>query len=212
MRRHVGRHSNRDAGAAIDDEVRERRREHGGFGEALVIVGHEIDRVLLHVLHQQRAEMRQARLGITHRRRGIVFDGAEVALAIHEFLAHHPRLRHVNERRINHRFTVRMVVTRSVAANLRALDVLASWKQREILHRVQNAALRGLESVAHVGQRARDDHGHRVVEERVLDLVRDVDLGNLLALRVSATARLLLRRLGRRRFSFVWHDAVLQKS
>ena len=65
----------------------------------LVVVRDEIDRVLVHVLHQRRAEMRQARLGVTHGRRRIVFDGAEVALAIDQPFAHRPRLRHVDERR-----------------------------------------------------------------------------------------------------------------
>jgi hypothetical protein len=66
---------------------------------------------LIHVLHQRRAEMREAGLGITHGRRRIVFDGAEVALAIDELLAHRPRLRHVDEGGVDHRFAVRMVVT-----------------------------------------------------------------------------------------------------
>ena len=35
----------------------------------------------------------------------------------------------------------------------------------ELFHRVQDAALRGFESVAHVRQGARDDHGHRVIEK-----------------------------------------------
>ena len=95
--------------------------ENPRLGETFVVVRDEIHRVLLHVLHQRRAEMRQPRLGVTHRRRRIVFDGTEIALAVHELLAHRPRLRHVHERRINHRFAVRMVVAGGVAADLRAL-------------------------------------------------------------------------------------------
>ena len=87
----------------------------------------------------------------------------------------------MHQRRINHRFTVRVVIAGRVAANLRAFDVFAPREQGQILHRIKDAALRGLETVAHVGQRARDDHGHRVVEERILDFVGDVDLGDFFA-------------------------------
>ena len=110
VRRHVGGHADGDAGAAVDEQVRERGRENGRLGQALVVVRDEIDRVLVHVLHQRRAEVRQPRLGVTHGRRRIAFDRTEVALAIDEPLAHRPRLGHVDERRINDRFAVRMVV------------------------------------------------------------------------------------------------------
>ena len=65
-------------------------------------------------------------------------------------LAHRPRLGHVHERRVNHRFAVRMIITAGVAADFRALAMLPSREQREIVHRVKNAALRGLQ-----GRRAR---------------------------------------------------------
>ena len=126
VRRHVRRHADGDAGAAVDEQIRKRGRENRRLGARLVVVRDEIDRVLVHVLHERGAEMRHARLGVTHRRRRIAFDRAEVALAVDERFAHRPRLRHVDERRINHRFAVRMVITAGVAANLGALAMLAS--------------------------------------------------------------------------------------
>ena len=149
--------------------------------------------------------MREAGLGITHRRGRVVFNRAEVALAVHKLLAHRPRLRHVHERRIDHRLAVRMVVTGGVTADLRALDVLAPREQRQVFHRIQDAALRRLQSIAHIGQRARDDDRHRVIQERVLNFVRDVNFLDFLALRVKATGLLLLWRLVV--FSIVWHGA-----
>ena len=96
-----------------------------GSVRRLVVVRDEIDRVLVHVLHQRRAEMLQPRLGVPHGRRRIAFDRAEVALAVDEHLAHRPRLRHVDERRVNRLVAVRVVVAHRVADDLRALDVLA---------------------------------------------------------------------------------------
>ena len=104
------------------------RRENRRLGPRLVIVRHEIDRVLLHVGHERGAEMRHARLGVTHRRRRIAFDRTEVALTVDQRFAHRPRLRHVDERRINHRFAVRVIVTARVAANFCALAMLPIGK------------------------------------------------------------------------------------
>jgi hypothetical protein len=47
--------------------------------------------------------------------------------------------------------------------------------QAHLLHGVENAAMHGLQSVAHVGQGAADDHRHGVVEIRPLHLLFNVD-------------------------------------
>src|SRR5260370_30470169 len=51
--------------------------------------------------------------------------------------------------------------------------------QPHLLHRKKYAAVHGLESVTYVGQRAADDHRHRVVEIRTAHLVFDVDRLNI---------------------------------
>ena len=165
VRRHVGGHAHGDAGAAIDEKVRERRREDDGFGQALVVVGDKIHRGFVHVGHQCRAEVGEPRLGVTHGGRWIAFDRAEIALTVHQSLAHRPVLRHVHEGGVDHHLAVRMVVAARVAADLGALDVLPPREQPQIMHRIEDAALGGLESVARIGQRAGDDDGHGVVEE-----------------------------------------------
>ena len=175
MRRHIGGHTDCDAGAAIDEEVRKRRREHGGLGETFVVVRDEIDRVLVHVLHQSTAKVRHAGFGISHGRRRIAFHAAEVPLRIDQGLPHGPFLPHVDERRVNDRLTVRMVVTGSVTRDLRALHMLLRRVERQLMHRVKNTTLGGFEAVAHIRQRAGDNDGHRVVEEAVLHFVGDRD-------------------------------------
>ena len=175
MRRHVCRHADRDASSAVDEEIRERRRENGGLGPGFVVVRDEIDRVLIHVDHERRAEMRHPRLGVTHRRRRIAFHRTEIALAVDQRLAHRPGLRHVNERRVNHRFAVGVIVTARVAANLRAFPVLPVREQRQIVHRIKDAPLRWLQSVPRVRQRPRDDDRHGVVEERSRNFLGYID-------------------------------------
>src|SRR5947199_413769 len=61
---------------------------------------------------------------------------------------------------------MRMIITAGVAADFRALPMWPSREQRQIVHRVKDSSLRWLKAVARVRQRARDDHRHRVIEER----------------------------------------------
>ena len=175
VRGDVGGHADGDAGAAVDEEVRERRRENRRLGGRLVIIGGEVDRVLAHVVHERRTEVRQARLGVTHGRRRIALDAAEIPLAVDEPFAHHPGLGHVNERRIDDRLAVRVVIARGVARDLGAFTVLPAGKKRQIVHRVEDAPLGGLEAVARVGQGAGNDDGHRVVQEGLRHFLGDID-------------------------------------
>ena len=169
------RHANGNACAAVDEQVRERRREHGRLLAGLVVVGHPVDRVLVHVDHQRVAKVREARLGVTHGGRRVALDGAEVPLPVHERASHRPRLRHVDECRVNRCLAVRVIVAARVAADLGALAVMPTGREVQVVHREQDAALRRLEPVTRIRERARNNHRHRVVEERIFDLVRDVD-------------------------------------
>src|SRR5690349_1229717 len=110
--------------------------------------------------------MGHAGLGVTHGSWRIAFDRPEISLAVDQRLTHRPRLSHVNESRINHGFTVGVIVTAGITANLRALTMLPARKERQIVHCVENSALGGLEPVSRIGQRPRNNNRHRVVEER----------------------------------------------
>ena len=68
-----------------------------------------------------------------------------------------------------------MVLAEHFADDLGALHVLAIVQQAHVVHGVKNAAMHRLQAVAHVGQRAADDHRHRIVEIRTPHLVFNVD-------------------------------------
>ena len=87
-----------------------------GSVRRLVVIGDEIDRVLLHVLHEDGAQGGQPGLGIPHGRRGVAFDRAEIALAIHQPFPHGPGLGHVDQRGIDGLVAVRMVIAHGFAA------------------------------------------------------------------------------------------------
>ena len=56
VRRDIGGHADRDAGAAIDQKVWDRGREDSWLLAGVVVVRNKIDRVVVHVLHEDGAE------------------------------------------------------------------------------------------------------------------------------------------------------------
>ena len=176
VRGHAARHAHGDAARAVDEEVRELRREHGGLLQAVVVVRLERDGVLVEVLEERHRGGGHARLGVTHGGRRVALDGAEVALLVHEQRARLPRLAHVDERGIDDALAVRVVVAAGVAADLGALDLLAPGGQVEVVHRHQDAALRGLQAVTDVGQGPVHDGAHGIRQVAVVELALDLDV------------------------------------
>jgi len=81
---------------------------------------------------------------------------------------------------------MRVILGHRVARDARRLDVRAVGSKALLFHVPDNAAMHGLEPVAHVGQRARHDDRHRVVEEAALHLVLQLNgLGLVVALGVG---------------------------
>ena len=175
MRRDIGRHADSDAGAAIDEKVRDRGWENGRLLAGVVVVRDEIDRIVIHVLHEDGAERTQACLGITHGGRRITLDGTEVALPFNEGFAHRPGLGHVNKSRIDSLVTMGVIVTHGLADDLGALEMLAGRHDPELAHGKQDAALGGLQTIASIGKRPGNDDRHGVVEEGSGDLFGDID-------------------------------------
>ena len=167
-------HADRDPLRSVDEQV----GEHGGKDRRLlrlvVVGGLEIDGVLVDVQHHRGAHAREPRFGVSHRRRRVAVDGAEVALAVHERRAHVPVLGHAHEGVVDRPLAVRVVLAHHVAGDPRALLVGSPGLEAHLVHAEEHPTVRGLEAVPHVGQGAADDHGHGVVHVGLAHLVRDV--------------------------------------
>ena len=87
-----------------------------------------------------------------------------------------PGLSKVHQRRVNHALAVGVVVTAGVAADLGTLDLLATRAQIQVMHRHQNATLRGLETVTDIGQGPVHDGAHGVCEVTVMQLALDLNI------------------------------------
>ena len=174
--RDVGRHPDRDPGGAVDEQVREAPRQHQRLGLRLVVVGAEVDRVGLDLAQHLGREAGEAGLGVAHRRRRVVVDRAEVALAVDERVAQREVLRHPGQGVVDRRVAVRVVLAHHLADDERALAVRPVRLQAEVVHRVEDPPVDRLHPVADVGQRPPDDHAHRVVEVRAAHLLRQLAL------------------------------------
>ena len=188
VRRDVGRHADRDAVGSVDQQIRSARRQAFRFIRRVIVVRAEAHRVLVELVEQFFREGGETRLGVAHGRRRVVVDRSEIALSVHQRIAHRERLRHADERVVDRGVAMRVVVAHHFADDLGRLAVAAIRAQPGLEHAVQDAPLNGLQTVSHVGQRASDNHAHRVVEIRLLHLDFDVD-GNQVSWRAAAAQR-----------------------
>ena len=165
VRRDVRRHADGDSRRAVDEQVGEPRREGSRLTPRLVVVRREVDRVRVDVAEHLRRQTRQPAFRVPHRGRRVVVDVAEVALAVHQRVAQGERLRHPHERVVDRRVPVRMEALHHLTDDGRALDAGPVRLEPGLVHRVEDAAVHGLEPVPDVRKGPRHDHAHRVVEE-----------------------------------------------
>ena len=87
MRRDVRRHSDGNPRRAVDKQVGELGREHGGLHARAVVVLDEIDGLLVDIGQDLGRDRRHPRLGVPHGGRRVAVDRAEVALTVDERIA-----------------------------------------------------------------------------------------------------------------------------
>ena len=184
MGRDVGRHTDRDAGRTVHQQVRQGARENGRLGGRLLVVRDEVHRILVDVGEELGRDLGEAALGVTVGRGRIAVDGAEVALRLDQLVAHHPVLGEADKRVVHGAVAVRVVVLQHFADDAGALVERAVVDEAFPHHRVENAALDGLQAVTRVREGAGDDDGHRVIDVGRLHDVRDVGGRELFLVRV----------------------------
>ena len=141
-----------------------------------VVVGDEVDRLLVDARHQLEGQRAQPALGVAHGRRTLVGAGApEVAVTVDQRVAHGELLDHAGQRLVDGRVAVGVVGAHDVPDHLGALGVGSVGQQPLVVHRVEDPAVDRLQAVPHVGQGPRDDDRHRVLEEGALHLLLDLD-------------------------------------
>ncbi len=179
VRGDVRRHPDGDPLRAVDEEVREPRREDDRLLRRAVVVRSPIDGALAELAEELARERPEPALGVTHGGGAVAVDGAEVAVPVDERRAHHEVLREADHRVVDRDVAVRVVFTHHVADHAGALLRLGVGVEVQIaLHRVEDAALHRLQAVAHVGERTRRDDAERVVEVATLRLFGERGVGD----------------------------------
>ena len=169
--RDVGRHADRDALTAVDQQVREAAGQNMRLLFGFVKVGVPVDGVLFNIGQHLAGHLGHAGLSITVGSRGIAVHRAEVALTVNERIAQAEILRQTHHGIVDRSVTVRVVRAQHRTDRIGGFAVGMLRVIAALMHRIQNAAMHGLEAVTHIGQSARHDNGHRVVKERRLDLL-----------------------------------------
>ncbi len=175
VRRDVGRHADRDAAGAVDEQIGEARGKNLRLALRRVVIGREVDRVFVDVAKEEIGDLGEARLGVAHGRRRIGIHRSEIALAVDQRDAHRPWLGHAGERVVDRAVAVRVIFTHDVADDAARLAIRPPGDIAGFLAGVENAAMDRLQTVADIGQRARHDHAHRVIEVAGLHLLDDRD-------------------------------------
>ena len=171
MGRDVRRHADGNALAAVDEQVRETAGQDVGLLLGLVKVGIPVDGVFFNVGQHLAGHLGHAGLGVTVSSRGVAVHGAEVALAVHKRVTQAEILRQTHHGIIDRSVAVRVVRAQHRTDGIGRFAVGVLRVVAALVHRVQDAAVDGLQAVAHIGQSARHDNRHRVVKERRLDFL-----------------------------------------
>ncbi len=196
----VGRHPDRDPLGPVDQQVGKPRREHRRLLHLTRVVVLEVDGVLPDPVEEMVGELGETALGVAGGAGGVV-DGAEVALGVDEQVPHREVLAHAHQGVVDGGVAVGVIVAHHVTDHLRALAVRRGGGDVVLVHRVDDPSLHRLEPVPDIGQCPGDDHRHRIVDEALLHLVGDLDLGHAFDWWVLLCHGIRCRGIGRRRRS-----------
>ena len=180
VRRDRGCHADGDAGGTIGQQVREGAGQHHGLLHGAIIVGAEVDRVLVEALEQELRHLRHAGFGVAVGGGTVAVDVAEVALPVDQRIARGEVLREADERVIDRLVAMRMIAAHHVADDLGGLLEGRVRIEPEDLHHVQQAAVHRLQPVAHIGQRTVHDGGQRIGQVALFQRFLEVDLLDVL--------------------------------
>ena len=182
MRRDIGRHTHSNTRRTIDQQVRDARGQNGRLKGLAVVVGLEINGVLVDVTHHLQGNGGHLGLGVSRRCGTVVTGGAEVTLTQCQRVTHDPALNQTHQSVVDSAITVGVELTHHVANHAGALVEGSVRAVAAIVHRVDHAAVHGLEAVTYIRQGAANNNGHCVVQVGTLHFSLQVHLFNVAVL------------------------------
>ena len=162
--RDVGGHAHGDAGGTVDQQVGEPAGQDSWLLAGLIEVGVPVHGLLFDIPEHLVGDFAQAGLGVTVGSRGVAVHGAEVAVTVHQHIAHGEILGQTHQGVVNRLVSVGMVVTQHGAHAGGGLAEGPVGGQIVLIHGVKDPAVDGLQTVPHIGQGTSDDDGHGILD------------------------------------------------
>ena len=175
MWRDVGCHPYRDTRTAIDQQVRDACRQDQRFMLGAIVVRAKVTGFLVDISQQLVADPRHAHFGISHGRRVITVDRAKVSLAIDQHVAQGKMLRHADDRVIDRRIAMRVVLTDDITDDTRGLLVSLVPVVVQFVHGEQHPPMHGFQAITGIRQRPPDDYAHGVIEVGMAHFLFEAD-------------------------------------
>jgi hypothetical protein len=142
--------------------MRKGRRQHDGFAFLAIISGAEINRVFLNPFQQRLRHLCQPRFGVAHGSRVIAINIAEIALAFDQRITRCEILREPHHRLINRGIAMGVIFTHHIAHDTRAFLEAGFRIKPQLPHRPKQAAMHGLQPIAHIRQGPCRNGGKRI--------------------------------------------------
>ena len=166
----VGRHTNGNAGGAVYQKVGETAGQHPGLFPGLVEVGVPVDRIFVNIPEHLIGELRHSCLGVAVSSGGVAVHGAEVAVTVHQHIAHGKVLGKTDHGVVNRAVAMGMVLTKHVTDAGGGLLKGLVGCQTAFIHSIKDAAVDGLQTVTDVRQGTTHDNAHAVLNVCLLHL------------------------------------------
>ena len=153
VRWNIGRHADRNADAAVDQQVREAAGQNRRLLQTVIEVGHHGNDVLVEIPHHFVGNAVEPRLGVTVCGRRVTVHRTEVSVPLHKRVPQGEWLCQTNHRAVDRRVAVRMVTTQHVTDRGCRLAEGLGVGQTVLIHCVEDTPLTRLHAVADIGER-----------------------------------------------------------
>ena len=168
--RDIGGHAHRDAAGAVHQQIGKPGGQDTGLLAGLVEVGVPVHSVLFNVPQHLVGEPGHPGLRVPVGRRGIAIHGPEVAVAVHQGIAHGEILSQADQSVIDAGIAVGMVPAQHVAHAGGGLFEGFVHREAILVHGVEDPAMDGLQAIPHVRESPAHDDAHGVLNVGFLHL------------------------------------------
>ena len=176
MGRYICSHSHRDTGSTVYQKIRISSRKHGRLFFGLIKIRDKINRILGDIRKHFHGYFRKPCLGISHGRRSVAVNRAEISMSVHKHISHGPVLCHINQCPVNGAVAVRMIFTHRITDDTRTFSVGLVGPVIQLDHRIKDTSLNRLEAIPYVRKSPGSDNAHGIIDIGALHGLFQIDL------------------------------------